>query len=540
MKYILVTGGVCSGIGKGIVTSTIGTILKAAGIAVTAIKIDPYVNIDAGTFSPFEHGEVFVLDDGCEVDLDLGNYERSLDVSLASCNNITTGKIYSEVVRLEREGKYLGKTVQIVPHITDKIKECIKGVADQQRAEVCLIELGGTVGDMEGMPFIEALSQMEIELDDGDFCSIHVNLLPCNGPSSELKSKPAQMSVRTLRQLGPGADFIICRSQIPMPENIRSKMSVSCGVKRGRVLDLADLASTYHVPMHLYMQGIVPILSKVLRMDIETDEEQILRWKSLGDILTTSKQQVKIALVGKYTENRDCYTSVVKSFEHSCYEFGARPKIVMIDSTKLDNQDSEAWDDLTSSGCLIVPGGFGIRGVEGKIKAIQYARMNNLPFLGICLGFQLAAIEYARNVLNIKNAHSAEFAEDVDGPITAVVVNMPDHSSKQYGGTMRLGLKTTIMTNGCKSKKLYGGQTEIQERHRHRYEINPDHIDKFEQSGLRFVGRSEDGKRMEIMELVGHDYFVGVQFHPEYLSRPFKPAPLYRGLVEAALAKAAV
>lgn len=548
MKYVLVTGGVISGIGKGVVTSSIGALLKACNLHVTAIKIDPYINIDAGTFSPYEHGEVFVLNDGCEVDLDLGNYERFLDTNLSEPNNITTGKIYQQVINRERRGDYLGKTVQIVPHVTDAIQQWIEQTAnakvDGRRPEVCIIELGGTVGDIEGMPFIEALRQLQRRVKRDNFCCCHVNLVPSIGPSKELKSKPTQVSVSKLRSYGLYPDMIVCRSDIPITDSIKDKISNFCDVELDRIFNLPDLKTIYRVPIELERQGIIKTLSQCLYGSniIPCPCDRLKKWQKISDMAVNADRNVIIALVGKYTALGDCYASVIKSLEHASYDLGVKPEIRYIDSTQLeDSQDNDAWKALTTADCLLVPGGFGVRGVEGKIAAIHWARVNKMPFLGICLGFQMAAVEYARDVLGIKDAHSAEFANEV-ASCTPIVIEMLEYldPERRMGGTMRLGLrKTKFVVDKSILKSLYNNKDVIEERHRHRYEINPDFITRLENAGLIFVGKNDDGSRMEILELdsAAHPYFVAVQYHPEYLSRPFKPSPPYKGLISAAIKK---
>ena len=538
MKYILVTGGMMSGIGKGVVTSSIGAVLTACDLRVTAIKIDPYLNIDAGTLSPHEHGEVFVLDDGCEVDLDLGNYERFLGTNLCQSNNITTGKVYQQVIRRERQGGYLGATVTIIPHLTDAIQKNIEDTAAAQEADVCLIELGGTIGDIEVQPYLEALRQLSERVKPADFCCFLVNPVPCFGKSQEHKTKPTQASVRALRNCGIAPDVIVCRSEKATTQSVREKISFLCGVKR--VIDMPDLETIYQVPTELERQGIVAIIASLLQMPIK--EPCLKNWSTISDVAINSSREIVIALVGKYTRLTDCYTSVNKALEHACYRLGAKPKIVYLESDQLEKPDTQAWANLAKSDCVIVPGGFGIRGTEGKMKAIEFARKNKKPFLGICLGFQLAAIEYARNVLSITGANSAEFDEDLKKQgleYKPIVIEMLDYVDPQrkLGGTMRLGLKKTIFV--CENsivRHLYDDQPDVDERHRHRYEINPDYIQQLEEGGLRFVGKNDDGSRMEILELDEneHPYFVAVQFHPEYKTRPFKPSPPYFGLIETA------
>lgn len=540
MKYIVISGGVLSGLGKGVVTSSLGALLRACNLSVTAIKIDPYLNYDAGTLSPYEHGEVYVLDDGCEVDLDLGNYERFMDAALCGDNSITTGKINHLVHTRERRGDYLGKTVQYIPHVTDTIQELIESAArgkGPKEPDVCLIELGGTVGDIESMTYIEALRQLRQRVKRENFCCCHVVFVPQIGPSHELKTKPTQESVAKLRQLGLPPDMIICRGKAPMTDAIKDKLSSPCEVDQKRIFSLPDLGTIYMVPIELQKQKIIQSISECLHINTCVCD-RLKMWADISDIAMNAKEEINIALVGKYTALGDCYASVVKSLQHASYHLKARPNVSYIDSASLVDSESESWITLKAADCLIVPGGFGIRGAEGKIKAIKWARENKMPFLGICLGFQMAVIEYARNVLSIKNAHSAEFESDLQ-TYTPLVIEMLEYldPDRNLGGTMRLGLrKTKFVVEKSILKQLYGNPDSIQERHRHRYEINPEYRDVLENGGLRFVGKNEDELRMEILELdpSKHPYFVAVQYHPEYLSRPFRPSPPYLGLMQAA------
>lgn len=538
MKYILVAGGVISGIGKGVATSSIGALLKASNLKVTAIKIDPYLNRDAGLFSPREHGEVFVLNDGCEVDLDLGNYERYLDTDLSQDNNITSGKIYQLVFDRERQGSYNGGTVQIIPTLTDAIEEWIERTANMQEADVCLIELGGTVGDIEGMPYLKALKNLKKTCGVGNFCCCLVTPLIQMGPDSELKSKPTQHSFEIISSQSLAPDMLLCRSWSPITQQIVDKIHYSCLISKKDIFSLVNLDTIYKVPIELKKQGLLERISQHLNIKLNCDN--LARWAQISDIAVNAKLEIIIALVGKYTSSTDCYTSVIKALEHACYSINARPRIRFIESTDLENNDENSWTQLKTAQCLIVPGGFGIRGTEGKIKAIKWARENGMPFLGVCLGFQLAVVEYARHVANIPDAHSGEFSDDLDHPSgNIVVIEMLDYKDpkNKLGGTMRLGLKPThFVVDDSILREKYGGEAIINERHRHRYEINPGYISILEKSGIRFVGKNDDETRMEILELGAdiHPYFVGVQYHPEYLSRPFKPSPPYKGLVEAA------
>ena len=543
MKYVVVTGGVLSGLGKGVTASSIGVLLKSAGLKVTSIKIDPYLNSDAGTMSPFEHGEVFVLDDGGEVDLDLGNYERFLDIALTRDNNITTGKVYANVIDKERRGDYLGKTVQVVPHITNEIQEWIERVAhvpadgSSETPDACVIELGGTVGDIESAPFIEALRQFQFRAGKGNVCFVHVSLVPVMGPVGEQKTKPTQHTVKELRGLGIIPDILVCRSEKPLDSETKSKLAAFCHVDEDAVVSAHDVSNLYQIPISLFEQSVLRKVSVHLGFQVPTKLPILDEWRERADKVDTLEEEVRIAMVGKYTGLSDSYLSVIKALQHSAFAVGRKLQIDWIESTDLDPNDrtenhEEAWRMLESADGILVPGGFGNRGVEGKIAAANYARVNEVPYLGVCLGLQIATIEFCRNVLNIESANSAEF--DEDAPVHAVVF-MPEISKTQMGGTMRLGSKPTpFLVDDCKIRRLYGGAEYVNERHRHRYEVNPDLIEKIEASGLVYVGKDETGKRCEIMELNGHPYYVGTQYHPEFKSRPGRPSPPFLGLLKAA------
>ncbi|ORY87260.1 CTP synthase [Neocallimastix californiae] len=550
MKYILVTGGVISGIGKGVIASSTGFLMKTLGLRVTSIKIDPYLNIDAGTLSPLDHGEVFVLDDGGEVDLDLGNYERFLDVRLGRDNNITTGKIYREVIERERRGDYLGKTVQVVPHITNAIQNWIERVAKKpvddsnEEPDICIIELGGTVGDIESAPFIEAMRQFQFRVGFENFFLIHVSLVPVVGSVGEQKTKPTQSSVRDLRGLGLSPDMIACRSTKPLDIEIKNKISMFCHVKPDHVVGVHDCNSLYHVPLLLHSQGVVDIIREKLNIAPNVDPTKgnlFRKWVELTKRHDRLQDTTTIVLVGKYTNLQDSYISVSKALHHAAMACNRKLIINWVEATDLEEETCatdpikyhESWKKLCTADGILVPGGFGERGVEGKIAAIKRAREFNIPFLGICLGLQLASIEFARNVCGIENAHSDELKTEGTTPL---VIFMPEGSKTQMGGTMRLGSRVTNFVKDYDSiaKKLYGGRESISERHRHRYEVNPKYVPELEKHGLRFVGRDETGERMEILELEGHPYFVASQFHPEYKTRPLNPSPLFLGLILAA------
>ncbi|RWR94259.1 CTP synthase [Cinnamomum micranthum f. kanehirae] len=532
MKYVVVTGGVVSGLGKGVTASSIGVVLKACGLRVTSIKIDPYLNTDAGTMSPFEHGEVFVLDDGGEVDLDLGNYERFLDVTLTRENNITTGKIYQSVIDKERKGDYLGKTVQVVPHITDAIKNWIASVSaipvdgKDGPADVCVIELGGTVGDIESMPFIEALRQLSFSVGQDHFCLIHVSLIPVLGVVGEQKTKPTQHSVRELRALGLTPHLLACRSA--QAENI---------------LNIHDVPNIWHVPLLLRNQNAhVAILKQLNFQSVSIAQPDLQEWTKRAETFDSLTNSVKIAMVGKYVGLSDSYLSVLKALLHASIACSLKPSVQWIAASDLEDESAKAtpkahaaaWETLRSAACVLVPGGFGDRGVQGMILAAKYARENNVPYLGICLGMQISVIEFSRSVLGLEKANSAEFDPDTPDP---VVIFMPEGSKTHMGSTMRLGSRRTLFQNPrCIASKLYQNSSYVDERHRHRYEVNPDIIGKLEEAGLQFVGTDETGKRMEILELPTHQhpYYVGVQFHPEFKSRPGRPSALFLGLILAA------
>ncbi|CAK7335976.1 unnamed protein product [Dovyalis caffra] len=546
MKYVLVTGGVVSGLGKGVTASSIGVLLKACGLRVTSIKIDPYLNTDAGTMSPFEHGEVYVLDDGGEVDLDLGNYERFLDIKLTRDNNITTGKIYQAVIDRERRGDYLGKTVQVVPHITDAIQEWIERVAmipvDGQPgpADVCVIELGGTIGDIESMPFTEALGQFSYRVGAGNFCLIHVSLVPVLSAVGEQKTKPTQHSVRGLRSLGLTPNILACRSTSTLDENVKLKISQFCHVPEESIITLYDVPNIWHLPLLLREQKAHEAILGVLNLLGVAREPNLKEWTSRAELCDMLLEPVRIAIVGKYTGVSDSYLSLLKALLHASVSL--RKKLVvdwvpasdLEDETANENPDAykAAWKLLKGADGVLVPGGFGDRGVEGKILAAKYARENRIPFLGICLGMQIAVIDFARSILGLQDANSTEFDPDTKSPC---VIFMPEGSKTHFGGTMRLGSRRTyFQLMDCKSAKLYGNRGFVDERHRHRYEVNPDMVSHLEDAGLLFTGKDETGRRMQIVELPNHPYFVGVQFHPEFKSRPGNPSALFLGLIAAA------
>lgn len=549
-KYIVVTGGVISGVGKGILASSTGVLLKAMGLRVTSIKIDPYLNIDAGTLSPFDHGEVYTLDDGGEVDLDLGNYERFLDVTLTRAHNITTGKVYQRVLERERRGDYLGKTVQVVPHLTTAIQEWIEEVARVPvdglpgTPDVCIVEVGGTVGDIESAAFIEALRQFQFRVGTDNFMLIHVSLVPEVG-HGEQKSKPTQNSVRDLRGLGLSADVIACRSQRALEDDVRGNIGMFCHVPQDRVLAVHDCHSTYHVPLLLAEQGLDKIIRDRLHISSRPLQESPYwqQWTGLTRSIDSRQGCVKVALVGKYTHLHDSYLSVARSLDHASIKLGVNLEIAWIEASDLEDEKhknyTSSWQSVHNSDAIVIPGGFGERGCEGKMAVCRWARENRKPLLGLCLGFQMAVVEYCRNRLGLQDAHSTEMHPDTPHPI---IIHMPEVSKTHLGGTMRLGLRATVFNDtSSQAFRLYNSQdfcTEsdpiIHERHRHRFEVNPEYVSQIESlNELRFVGKDDKGERMEILELRGHPFYIATQFHPEYKSRAVRPSPLFVGLLQA-------
>lgn len=531
MKFIFVSGGVISGLGKGITASSIGLLLKSRGLKVTAVKIDPYLNIDAGTMNPFEHGEVYVLNDGGEVDLDLGNYERFLDLELGSDHNITTGKVYRTVIENERHGNYLGKTVQIIPHITNEIKRRILAAARDTGADVAIVELGGTVGDIESMPFLEAVRQLGRDLGRDDVLYVHTTLVPIMGTVGEEKTKPTQHSVRELMGIGIRPDVIVCRSSRPVDPKARAKIAMFCDVDERAVVSAPDAKSIYEVPLTLEKQGLADYIVERMKLAPLTTGRHMEGWEAFLKNVLEPKEKVCIAIVGKYTALADSYLSHTEALVHAGASLGCGVKVRFIDSDEFLKNDPSAL--LDGADGVLIPGGFGIRGVEGKITAAEYARTHGIPFLGVCLGFQIATIEISRHVLGLADANSTEFDPDTTNPIICIMHEQ--EGIEDMGGTMRLGAQPVAVKEGSKPYALYGS-AKISERHRHRYEVNPQYISKLEDAGWKFVGRSDDGNRMEIGELEDHPYFVASQFHPEFKSRPLKPSPLHKGLVEAAIA----
>ena len=536
-KYIFVTGGVVSGLGKGITAASVGRLLKNRGYKVANQKFDPYINVDPGTMSPYEHGEVFVTDDGAETDLDLGHYERFTDVNLNKNCSISTGQIYQEVLEKERRGDYLGKTVQVIPHITNAIKDKVYSLA-KTGADVVITEIGGTVGDIESLPFLEAIRQVGIENNPEDVIYIHVTLLPYISGSNELKSKPTQHSVKELQSIGIKPDILVCRTEMPITENIREKIALFCNVRPENVIANMTAKNLYEVPLMLEKEGLAVDVCKHLKLkNVEAKNEEwqkmIEHFKKIDEKYeNTDKRKVNIAIVGKYVKLEDSYLSVVESIKHAAYENGVKADIKFIDCETVTNRNAK--EKIQGIDGIIVPGGFGGRGIEGKIQTVKYARENNIPFLGICLGMQMAVVEFARDVLNIKDANSLEFDEKTKNPVIHIMESQKNITKK--GGTMRLGAYPCILKKSSLASKLYKTE-EISERHRHRYEFNNEYRKIMEDNGMTISGTSPDGELVEIVEIKKHPYFIAAQFHPELKSRPDKPHPLFVGLLKAAKKK---
>lgn len=527
-KYIFVTGGVVSGLGKGITAASLGRLLKARGLKVAAQKLDPYINVDPGTMSPYQHGEVYVTEDGAETDLDLGHYERFIDEDLNKYSNLTTGKVYWNVLNKERRGEYLGSTVQVIPHITNEIKEFIYRVGKQTDADVVITEIGGTIGDMESQPFLEAARQVSLEVGKENSLFIHVTLVPYLRGSDEHKSKPTQHSVKELQGMGINPDIIVLRCDRPLEKSIFQKISLFCNVKSDCVIENRTLPNLYEAPLMLEEADFSSVVCRELCMD--TKKPDLTEWKQLVEKIKNRSCQVKIGLVGKYVKLHDAYLSVVEAMNHAGYEWNTHIQIQWIDSEGITKENGEAvFKDLDG---IIVPGGFGNRGIEGMILAAKYARENQIPYLGICLGMQIAVIEYARNVAGIPDAHSGEFDEQC---VHKVIDFMPGQSDDvNKGGTLRLGSYPCIIQSGTRMEMCYGADF-IKERHRHRYEFNNLYKEELQKAGLIISGTSPDGHLVETVETENHPFYVGVQFHPEFKSRPNRPHPLFKGFIKAAL-----
>ena len=528
-KYIFVTGGVVSGLGKGITAASLGRLLKARGLKVSAQKLDPYINVDPGTMSPYQHGEVFVTEDGAETDLDLGHYERFINENLNKYSNLTTGKVYWNVLNKERNGEYLGETVQIIPHITNEIKDFVYRVGKTTSADVVITEIGGTTGDIESQPFIEAIRQIALEVGRGNALFIHVTLVPYLSGSFEHKSKPTQHSVNALRGMGISPDIIVCRVDEPMDESIKHKISLFCNVKPDCVIENMTLPILYECPIMLESQNFSDVVCRELGIDAPPPD--LTSWKEMLGRIENRPNKTAIAIVGKYVKLHDAYLSVAEALRHGGYENESKVEMLWVDSETVN--DANADELLGAADGILVPGGFGNRGIEGKIAACRYAREHNVPYLGICLGMQIAVIEFARNVAGIKDADSSEFAPDAN----CVIDLMPDqHGNIPKGGTMRLGAYTCDIKDGTMLSNAYG-EKEIRERHRHRWEFNNEYRERLTDAGLVISGTSPDGRLVEAVELADNDFFVGVQFHPEFKSRPNHAHPLFREFIKASLSK---
>jgi CTP synthase len=529
-KFIFVTGGVVSGIGKGITAASLGTILKARGLSVSLQKLDPYINIDPGTMSPYQHGEVFVTDDGAETDLDLGHYERFVDTNLSKASNVTTGKIYSEVIAKERRGDFLGATVQVIPHITNEIKDRVRRVADESESEIVIVEVGGTAGDIESLPFLEAIRQLKNDLGRRNTFYVHVTLVPYVDASEEFKSKPTQHSVQTLRGIGIQPDAIVCRSRQPLGAGIRDKIALFADVEPEAVISVPDAKTIYEVPLVLEASGLGRFLCE--HLDLDTPPADLRRWEQLVERILSADEKVTVGIAGKYVALPDAYISVTEALRHAAVAQGVGLEVRWINTETLEPGDPTPFEGLHG---LVIPGGFGHRGIEGKIAASRYARHHQVPFLGLCLGMQCACIDIGREALGTEDVNSTEFNAFTENPIIDLLSEQRDVAD--MGGTMRLGLYPCKLEPGTKAAKAYG-EAVVYERHRHRFEFNNRYREALEEAGVVFSGTSPTGRLVEIMELRNHPFFVGSQFHPEFRSRPHRPHPLFEGFMAACLTRA--
>ena len=530
-KHVFVTGGVASSLGKGLTASSLGRLLKMRGLRVTMQKLDPYINVDPGTMNPFEHGEVFVTDDGGETDLDLGHYERFIDENLTRSSNATTGSIYQAVLAAERRGDYLGRTVQVIPHVTDEIKRRIQRLATDD-VDVVITEVGGTVGDIEILPFLEAIRQFKNEVGRDNICYVHVTLVPFIGPSGEQKTKPTQHSVTELRSRGIQPDLIVCRSDEPISDQLKRKISGQCDVDQKNVINAADVKNIYELPLILHDEGLDTQICEVLKIDAPLD---LTPWRQLVARVEASTSPVRIGLIGKYVQLQDAYLSVVESLKHAGFHHGAKVEIVWIQAE--DVEGLLADDRMTTLDGIVIPGGFGPRGIEGKIRAAEYARENMIPCLGLCLGMQVMTVEFARHVLGLPDANSTEFDLSTQNPVIDIMNDQRDVTDK--GGTMRLGAYYAVLTPGTQVANAYG-EPVVSERHRHRYEFNSTYRSRFEEAGFICSGTSPDKRLVEFIELQGHPFWVGTQAHPEFKSRPDRPHPMFREMIGAALQRRAL
>ncbi len=536
-KFIFVTGGVLSSLGKGLAAASIGALLEARGLTVTFQKLDPYINVDPGTMNPFQHGEVFVTDDGAETDLDMGHYERYTNAVMAQKNNYTSGRIYYSVIQKERRGEYLGGTVQVIPHITDEIKAAVMQL--ESTVDVAIIEIGGTIGDIEGLPFVEAIRQLRIDLGREHSLFIHLTLVPYIKAAGEVKTKPTQHSVRELRADGIQPDILVCRTEVPIDDSLKKKMSMFCNVPVDAVITAIDVDTIYEVPLHLHKEGLDNKILELLNM--WTGKPNIKPWEELVNKIKNPKDTIQIAITGKYVDLTESYKSLHESLIHGGVGNDVKVELTYISAEDLESK--EATELLKGCHGVLVPGGFGRRGVEGKINAITYARENKIPFFGICLGMQLAVVEYARNVLGLEDAHSTELVDSTSNPVIYLIKEWFDYRTQKMqvrdetsdmGGTLRLGAYPCILADGSFAKAAYG-ENEIFERHRHRYEFNNDYRAQLEENGLVISGTSPDNNLVEIVEIADHPWFLGCQFHPEFKSKPMKPHPLFRDFIAAAI-----
>lgn len=531
-KYIFVTGGVVSSLGKGITAASLGRLLKNRGYKVTIQKFDPYINIDPGTMSPYQHGEVFVTDDGAETDLDLGHYERFIDMNLSKASNVTTGKIYQSVINKERKGEYLGSTIQVIPHITNEIKDRVLRVGREDNADIVITEIGGTVGDIESQPFLEAIRQVKKDVPNrNDVLYVHVTLIPYISAAGELKTKPTQHSVKELRSIGIQPDIIVCRTEKEISDDMKRKIALFCDVDADAVISNMTCNTIYEVPLLLQKEGLDRIALQ--KLGLEDRPCDMTEWKEMVNRILSAEKQVDIALVGKYVELHDAYLSVAEALSHAGFAFGTKIKIHWVNSEELEDHLDSLDETFRDMDGIVVPGGFGSRGIEGKIAAIRYAREHNVPFLGLCLGMQCAVIEFARHVCGMTDANSSEIEPDCRYPVIDLMPDQEDVTDK--GGTMRLGLYPCKLAPGTKARELYGGREIVYERHRHRYEVNNEFRQAMTEKGLVIAGTSPDDRLVEMIELQDHPFFEATQAHPEFKSRPTRPHPLFKGFVEAAI-----
>ncbi|PYI89894.1 MAG: CTP synthetase [Verrucomicrobia bacterium] len=529
MKYIFVTGGVVSSLGKGLAAAALGTLLEFRGLRVVFQKFDPYLNVDPGTMSPFQHGEVYVLNDGAETDLDLGHYERFTNCVLSRHNNLTSGQVYESVINKERRGDYLGKTVQVIPHVTDEIKNRIREISDESKYDVVITEVGGTTGDIEGLPFLEAIRQFILEVGAQNVVNIHVTLVPYIKAARELKTKPTQQSIAKLREIGLQPQVLICRSEQPLDYELRQKLSMFCNVSPRAVIEAADVKHTvYEVPLMLHDEGLDGLICE--QLGLKTPEPELANWRKFVEQVVSPRKRIRIAVVGKYIDLQDAYKSIYESLTHAAASEDCGIDLKLIDAESLE----EGVDgDLKDVAGVLIPGGFGDRGVEGKIKAARFARENKIPYLGLCLGMQVATIEFARNVCGLEKANSTEFDKDARDPVISLLEEQREVQNK--GASMRLGTWPTKIEKGSLAEKIYGSD-EVLERHRHRYEFNMKYRERMREKGFEISGTSPDGSLAELIELRDHPYFLACQYHPEFQSKPNKPHPLFKGFIKAALA----